>query len=973
MLFKKPFSIGLSAAMFMAFTPSTAALAAAQTAGSQAESAAATQSASNTAAAASSADVATAQQETAGEGATLGTYRVLDQSVKTAEFVSSQVTGSAAEVPANITLGDGQSYSVVTVADRAFFGMQKLTNIKIAQGVTSIGAQAFEECVSLKGVELPASLSSLGQKAFFYCTCLTGITLPSSLGSIEEGTFYGCSSLKELDIPSSVNSIGKYAFAECSALAKVTGTAGLVSIGARAFKRCGVLESFPFASGLKIIDERAFEECYMLKQANLPDTLEQLGERAFCECQALQSASTSLKKIPTYAFCNCYELKTITLRDGVESIAPSAFTGMSITDGGINIPKTVAQLDSTSFGCGTTVAFYVEDGNPNYTSVDGVLFSADKSTLVAYPGLSEASSYSVPDGTTAIAGNAFRRASETLKSVDLGKITQLGEEAFRDSASLKKVTFSTSLTSIPKSAFEGTTIKKLALPSNIKEIDERAFANTPLKTLDLGSVETIRSYAFDETAALKEVTVPASVTSLAGNFLGESIVTSYKVAAGSTSYKAKNGIIYSADGKTLVSVPTNYLNNKGKNKVSIASGCQVIGPNAFEGCSAQKITLPNTVTTIKSDAFEKLSENLYTKGGLQIPASVTTIEDYAIGYVDSHNENDREQHLLIVGKRGSAAESYALANDFAFATKMPKMKIAKAELAKKGKKTTVSVAGMKIGQAKFYSSDKSVVKVNAKGKVTAVGAGKTNIVAAMGSFYLHVNVKVGGKKAAASANPYKSYKQLCGKQQLKAWSKKYYEANKGVSFAKKSNPAIRCYTGDDYVGIKAAQGDAKYAERAKETYGDDIAEYQEISSLLKWELSRFKLPVSTQLYSGIGSLSAYTGAGTTLSDMQASLGKTLTHPVLISTSIFNSIAQGFADGAYGTVIHIYAPKNKTLGGYLLKFSKFPDEYELLLANDSKFKVVDCGVYYGSFNSDSGKGNVKDYQRYYTLEYLGNEE
>ncbi len=958
MRFKKPLSVCMSAAMLMAFTPATAAFAAGQD--QLLGSAAQVQ------------DQATQQQEMAGQGETLGTYAVIDKDAKTAQLVQSQVTGTEATVPATITLADGQEYNVVSIADKAFWGMQKLTSVKIASGVQSIGAKAFEECVKLKTVDIPDSVTAIGEKAFFYCTRLVDVTLPSQLKEVSKGTFFGCEKLKSVKIPASVTSIDNYAFSGCTHLAEVSGMDGLTSIGARAFKRCGSLEKFAFKDGLQSIGDRAFESSLGPKNINLPDSVTYLGEHAFYDCGGIESVSLAVKDIPKEAFSGCYGLKSVELREGVETVGRIAFSVDADGDtAGIKmtIPASLKTIDSLSFDNSSISSFEVAKGNESFTAVDGVLYTADKSTLVAYPGASKVASFTIPASTSKVGEDAFRSA-EHLKSVDLGDVSELGKDAFASASLLKSVTFSKKLTSIADEAFTSTNIRTLSLPSNIKEIGESSFSSIPVKTVDLGSVEKIGHNALGNTYKLKEVTIPASVTSIAGDFASNAKVTKINVASGSTSYKAKNGLLYSADGKTLVSVPSNYNNSKEGTVAKIAKGCEVIGSNAFSNYLNSKVTIPASVTTIKSDAFDNC-EMLFTNKGFTVPATVTTIEEGALGYSGSHDSSDRVSSVLIVGKRGSAAEQYAVNNDFAFATTTPKMKIAKAKLAKKGKKTTVSVTGMKNGQVKYYSSDKTVAKVSKNGRVTAVGAGKTAIVAAMGTYYKHVFVTVGGKKAAAKTNPYSSYTKLDGKKQLKAWEKKYYAANKDASFTIEDNPGINCYTSNDYVAIKCAQGDTGYTERSNETYGKDIEEYYEISTLLKWELSKFKLPVSTELYSGIGSVKAYTGAASTLGDMESSLGKTLTHPILISTAIFSSVAEGFGSGTYGTVIHIYAPKNKTLGGYLYKFSEYPDEYELLLANDAQFKVVDCGVKYAKGTSPYKGKRYNGYQRYYTLEYLGN--
>ena len=964
MKFKKPLSVAMSAAMVMAFSPATSAFAAGDAQGGD----------QGAAAAVSNDDAATQAPvgEQAGEGNSLGLYNVTDKKAKTVELTQFKGEGSSAVVPAQVTLADGQSYTVTSIGDKAFFGNQKITNVEIAAGVKGIGTSAFEECVNLKKLGLPEGLETIGDKAFFYCTRLVDVKLPATLTTLSKGAFFGCSSMTGIDIPAGIKTIEKYTFSKCRRLEKVTGMEGVTKIAPRAFKQCDNLLSIPFNEGLTSIGDRAFAECISLGKANLPKSLEKLGGNAFSDCGALKEVSTSVREIPEDAFNDCFDLKTLKLEEGVEKIGDMAFAaGGSLKT--VNIPASVTDIAPSAFSGGSVTAFKVADGSKSYSAADGVLYSADKSTLVKYPPSKTDKTFTLPSATTELGESSFE-AAYRLKTIDLSNIEKIGKDAFA-LGGVKNVKFSNKLKEIGEGAFENNSaLKSVSLPGSLKEVSSNSFGSCNLKTVKLAEgIEKIDSDAFGECGDLASIIIPASATSVAGDFAANTACVKYKVAAGSKTYKVIGGMLCSADGKTLVSVPSRCGEGKKKTPAVVPDGVETIGSGAFRAAYyANGVKLPASVTTIQKNAFD---DSMLGKKGLSIPATVTTIEDNAIGYSGGTGDGDRATGALIIGKRGSAAEKYALANDFAFATSTPKMKIAKAELSKKGKTTTVSVKGMKAGQVKYYSSNKNVVKVDREtGKVKAVGNGKTNIVAAMGTYYLRVNVAVGGKKATVSKpNSYSGYKQVNSKKDLKSWEKKYYAANKGRSFKSASNPAINCYTSNEYVPIKAAQGDAKYISRAKDQFGDDIEEYYEISALLKWELERFNLPVSTELYSGIGSVYAYTGAQSTLDDMQAAVGKQVKHPVVVSTALFDSTANGFANGPYATVIHVLAPKDKTVCGYLYRFSEYPTEYEVLLANDANYKVVDCGVRYTKVHDPelkTGESKYGSYERYITLQYLG---
>ncbi len=89
-------------------------------------------------------------------------------------------------------------------------------NIKLGDGITSIGNNAFYQCYNVSSIDFPKSLVSIGRFAFSGCTKLEEVDLPEGFTTIEEGAFYGCSSLGSTWMPESLEIIGSYAFYGCS-------------------------------------------------------------------------------------------------------------------------------------------------------------------------------------------------------------------------------------------------------------------------------------------------------------------------------------------------------------------------------------------------------------------------------------------------------------------------------------------------------------------------------------------------------------------------------------------------------------------------------------------------------------------------------------------------------------------------------------------------------------------------------------
>ena len=135
-------------------------------------------------------------------------------------------------------------------------------DVRVPDGVESIGNYAFYGCIGLASVEIPDSVTSIGNYAFSHCNKLASVTIPGSVKSIGGGVFEKCESLASVEIGDGVTSIGNYAFSGCTILASVTIPDSVTSIGYQAFW-CNSLKEVNYggtaAQWKKIdIDSRAF-------------------------------------------------------------------------------------------------------------------------------------------------------------------------------------------------------------------------------------------------------------------------------------------------------------------------------------------------------------------------------------------------------------------------------------------------------------------------------------------------------------------------------------------------------------------------------------------------------------------------------------------------------------------------------------------------------------------------------------------
>jgi len=155
------------------------------------------------------------------------------------------------------------------------------------------------------------------------------------------------------------------------------------------------------------IGDYAFTACGLSGNLTIPSSVtDTIGISAFAYCQNLTHIDLpSVAYIGPSAFQSCTSLTgELVIPDSVISIKSWAFAYCAgITN--ISIPQSLSEIEKTAF-CGSGTAFTVDAGNTSYTSVDGVLYNTDITTLVQFPG-SKSGSFSVPESVLDIGPFSF--------------------------------------------------------------------------------------------------------------------------------------------------------------------------------------------------------------------------------------------------------------------------------------------------------------------------------------------------------------------------------------------------------------------------------------------------------------------------------------------------------------------------------------------------------------------------------------
>lgn len=465
---------------------------------------------------------------------------------------------------------DLQGTSLVSIGKNAFSRCTMLTSIFIPESVQSIGSEAFSLCEGLSMVELPTTLTKIPDGIFTDCTLLDSITIPDTVTEIGANAFLRCTAFILETLPSGIQRIGAAAFENCGNIESLALPGTLESIGEAAFNGTAIdkasfagtperwtaiggdacciaqdkidfLEHTCDFSGWKYDEHKHWQQCTCGKTQNEGS---HTGDGDTCTvCDAALSAaldsgsigdglSWSLSrsgaltisgsgKMPDFSsvanaapwYKQKDKIQSVVIESGVQSISGGAFSGCTALEK-VGISDTVAQIDLNAFdGCTALAEFEVAADNKAFSSVGGVLFSADKELLRCPVGKS--ADYAVPSGTVAIAGGAFKDCAKLESLVIPDSVTAIGKSAFENCAALKRITLPKSIAKLEALTFSGcAALAEIALPDSVKTLGEKVFSGcAALKSVKIpAEVTVIPAEAFFGCSSLESITIPKNVS-----------------------------------------------------------------------------------------------------------------------------------------------------------------------------------------------------------------------------------------------------------------------------------------------------------------------------------------------------------------------------------------------------------------------------------------------------------------------------
>ena len=512
-------------------------------------------------------------------------------------------------IPSTVTHGE-YTYTVTGINDNVFYNCSEITSVSIPSSMITIGWDVFI------GTAFYNDPSNWVDNALYVDNCLiavkpevAGETYEIAEGTrvIGEGAFYKCSSLTSVTIPSSVISIGYAAFADCTSLSSVNIPSSVKYVGFDVFDGTALYnDASNWVDNVLYVDNCLIE--------------------AKLDISGTYNIAEGTKVIAEYALSSCRSLTSITIPSSVIGIGSYAF------------PSSVVLTD-----------IQVESGNTAYLSENGILYNADQTVLLCYPGGKKDGTLTIPANLRSFGDGAFNYDSY-LNTIEWNAVNfpDYSKNIFPHWPYVSTLVIGEGVEHIPAYLCNefSSTLRSLTIPSTVTSVGQDAFAGCGNLTVYKNySQLRLPDFLITNSPNLKELVSPIngfyffSLEDLSSiNGLKSLIVHS----AGEYYNRIYDCILSFANlqQNTLTcfdieSISTYYdtfipdkcfLDFTLLETAKVPNNLVSIGYRAFENCRVlQEFTIPASVNEIGESAFE----NCRMLQEITIPASVNEIYDSA--------------------------------------------------------------------------------------------------------------------------------------------------------------------------------------------------------------------------------------------------------------------------------------------------------------------------------------------------------
>lgn len=574
---------------------------------------------------------------TVGDVFTQGGFDFKVLSANTVSAIRCTLSGSV-EIPSTVTY-DAVVYTVTTIGNgnntTATSWNSEITSITIPNTVTNLDFYAFNGC-RLTELEIPASLTTItrniqpGRQGFKKYTVAEGnqyfeadengvlytkdgglVQIPYDADIDED--YVLDSRVTKLNYPLSIQHLR---IKSLTIPASVTQIDMSNDPGAFYGERLQTLTAIKVADGNEYF--KADDNGVLYDKTGTTLIYYPAGKR-----DNSYTVDENVTVIGSFALSSNRYIKTLNLNNAASLSLSSVYSISSLTTLYIGKDVTMEALTGAVVGCANIQDYIISDENPYVSSVDGAIYSADKTSLLLFPP-TKTGDYTFPeeiDNLKTIEGRAF--SSSQISSIEIpatvtgigqygfascpnlttvtfaepSSITTLATSAFRNNTALVEFTLPTSLLFISNSAFYGcTALTTVHVPdgSQLKEIQKTAFRDCDeLTTFDIQGTCQLRligEEAFADKPKLEAFNMPGTVETISNRAFAncQSLAT-----------------VTFADGAVIRTIGTGAFADCGIENITLPSSVRTIEEEAFRNCTAlTKVTLGSKANSVNSRAFK---------------------------------------------------------------------------------------------------------------------------------------------------------------------------------------------------------------------------------------------------------------------------------------------------------------------------------------------------------------------------------
>lgn len=569
----------------------------------------------------------------------------------------------------------GERYNVTAIEEEAFKGNKELTYVYIPQNIEQIGSSAFAICENLKyflsdkaagyhfkvdnevlydknkeillaypaakiedkkSFTIPATVKQIANFAFSSFRYLERITFTNEVEFMGENIFQGAN-VRDCYafIPKNASSkfieyLHKWNFKNIIAseyfihkginyrILSEEGATVEVSNNKDYMGEVEIPETIEYAGVTYTVigvGDRAFDCNNKITSVKLPNSINNIGNLAFQTLRIFINLPSSLEVVGYSAF-TYNKFTDLILPVGIKELRGASFGHTEVQSKRAFIPNTVITIDDNPFYSSTLETIEVASDNPNFKSIDGVLFNKEGTKILVYPAYKSVNSYTIPSGVKII-GRSFFANNYNLTELSIpASVTQLEPFALWSCPSLQQINIKA--TTPPTVLYKGlngvseSCVIKVpkGCVNNYKQaegwkkftkiIDESPFKYPYFKHEGINyhvidNKEKKLEVQYNYKCTMKEVNIPDTIN--------------------------LNGEAYTVEkiGQRA------FFNNKEIERITLPNTIKTIGYKAFGSTNCIISSIPSSVEVIESKAFYRINE----KNQFTIPQNIKSIHPKA--------------------------------------------------------------------------------------------------------------------------------------------------------------------------------------------------------------------------------------------------------------------------------------------------------------------------------------------------------